>query len=128
MLTRIESEKMVVISDLHLGNPFSKAPHVIGQFLRWVGNNGYDICINGDGLEIAQASFRKIAKDAPETFQILSSISKKGRKTYYVVGNHDIVLEHFLEDWGAFKVAPFLNVRSGASRIHIEHGHLYDPK
>jgi UDP-2,3-diacylglucosamine pyrophosphatase LpxH len=128
MLTKIESEKLVVISDLHLGNPFSKAKHEIGQFLRWAAAQGFDICINGDGLEIAQASFRTIAKDVPEVFQILSSISKKGRKTYYVVGNHDIVLEHFLEDWGAFKVAPFLNLKSGDCRIRIEHGHLYDPR
>lgn len=128
MLTKIESRKLVVISDLHLGNPFSSAHHGIGQFLKWASNEGFDICINGDGLEIAQASFRKIARDLPEVFQALSAISKKGSKTYYVVGNHDIVLEHFLEDWGAFKVAPFLNVKSGASRIRIEHGHLYDPK
>jgi len=128
MLTRIDSKKLVVISDLHLGNPFSTAHHTIGLFLRWAAKEGFDICINGDGLEIAQASFRKIAKDLPEVFQTLSAISKKGVKTYYIVGNHDIVLEHFLEDWGAFKVAPFLNVRSGLSRIRIEHGHLYDPR
>ena len=128
MLTKIESRKLVVISDLHLGNPFSNARHHISKFLKWAADNNFDICINGDGLEIAQASFRKIAQDLPEVFQTLSSISKKGRKTYYIVGNHDMVLEHFLQDWGAFKVSPFLNVRSGSKRIRIEHGHLYDPK
>jgi predicted phosphodiesterase len=44
-----------------------------------------------------------------------------------VVGNHDIALEHFLDDWGVMKTSPFLNVSSGPGRIRIEHGHLYDP-
>src|SRR5690606_22534129 len=85
------------------------------------------ICINGDGLEIAQASFSKIAFDVPELFRALSDIRKQGREIYYVTGNHDIALEHFLEDWGMMKVSPFLNVDSNGTRIRIEHGHIYDP-
>ena len=127
MITRIESEKLVVISDLHLGNPFSQAKKKTVEFLRWAASKGYDVCINGDGLEIAQVSFRKIARDVPEVFQALKAVARQGRTTYYVVGNHDIALENFLEDWGSFKVTPFLNVISGDRRIRIEHGHLYDP-
>lgn len=96
-------------------------------FLKWAADQGYDICINGDGLEIAQASFNKIAFDVPELFRVLGEIRKKGREIYYVTGNHDIALEHFLEDWGMMKVSPFLNLTSGHSRIRIEHGHIYDP-
>ncbi len=82
--------------------------------------------INGDGFEIAQASFTKIARDAPEVFQAMKTCTQKGGKIYYVIGNHDIALEHLLNDWGGFKMAPFLNVWSGQKRIRIEHGHLYD--
>ena len=46
---------------------------------------------------------------------------------YYVVGNHDLVLEHFLDSILTFTLSPFLNVASGDARIRIEHGHLYDP-
>ena len=42
------------------------------------------------------------------------------------MGNHDIVLEHFLSDVGQLTVVPFLNVLSGDKRIRIEHGHMYD--
>ena len=52
---------------------------------------------------------------------------ESGHRVYYVVGNHDIQLEHFLESWIFTSIVPFLNVRSGDSRIRIEHGHLYDP-
>ena len=127
MITDIRSDKMVVISDLHLGNPFSKAKLNTVAFLNWARVNGYDVCINGDGFEIAQVSFAKLARDVPDVLHALKAHTKSGRNIYYVVGNHDIVFENFLNDWGGFKVAPFLNLTNDSLRIRIEHGHLYDP-
>lgn len=127
MITDIRADKFVVVSDLHLGNPFSQAKRPTVEFLRWAAQNGYDVIINGDGFEIAQVSFTKIARDVPEVFHALKSFTGSGRNLYYVIGNHDIVLENFLNDWGGFKMAPFLNVTSGNKRIRVEHGHLYDP-
>jgi UDP-2,3-diacylglucosamine hydrolase len=127
MITEIRSEKLVIISDLHLGNPFSRAKQMTVEFINWATREGYDICINGDGFEIAQVSFAQIARDIPEVLNAMKQATKSGRNLYYVVGNHDIVFENFLNDWGGFKVAPFLNVWSGDQRIRIEHGHLYDP-
>lgn len=127
MITEIRDTKLVVISDLHLGNPFSKAKKPTVEFFHWCAREGYDIVINGDGFEIAQVSFSKIARDVPEVFHAIKTFTAKGRNIYYVIGNHDIVLENFLNDWGGFKMAPFLNVWSGDQRIRIEHGHLYDP-
>ncbi len=127
MITEIRNRKLAVISDLHLGNPFSKAKGPTVEFLAWAQRNDYDVVINGDGFEIAQVSFSKIARDVPEVFHALKTFTGRGRNVYYVIGNHDIVLEHFLNDWGGFKMAPFLNVWSGDQRIRIEHGHLYDP-
>lgn len=127
MTTEIKTDRLLVISDLHLGNPFSQAKQPTLDFLHWIAREGYDLCINGDGFEIAQVSFAKLAKDVPDILHALKAITKNGRNVYYVVGNHDIVFENFLNDWGGFKVAPFLNVWSQDKRIRIEHGHLYDP-
>lgn len=127
MITDVQCDRLLVISDLHLGNPFSKAKNPTVGFLNWAAKNDYDICINGDGFEIAQVSFSKIARDVPEVFHAIKNFTSRGRSIYYVIGNHDIVLENFLNDWGGFKMAPFLNVRSRDKRIRIEHGHLYDP-
>ena len=66
MITTIRSQRLVVISDLHLGNPFSRSHRRIAAFLRWAARERYDVVINGDGLEIAQASFRKLAHELPE--------------------------------------------------------------
>jgi UDP-2,3-diacylglucosamine pyrophosphatase LpxH len=127
LITTIQSDRLLVISDLHLGNPFSNAKKKVIPFLRWAAQEKFDICINGDGLEIAQASFSKVAFEVPEFFRVLGEFKRAGREVYYVTGNHDIALEHFLEDWGLMKVSPFLNVHSGEIRIRIEHGHIYDP-
>ncbi len=127
MITEIRDQKLAVISDLHLGNPFSKAKNPTVEFFHWCARNQYDVVINGDGFEIAQVSFSKIARDVPEVFHAIKSFTGRGRNIYYVIGNHDIVLENFLNDWGGFKMAPFLNVWSGDKRMRIEHGHLYDP-
>jgi len=127
MITNVISERLVVISDLHLGNPFSTTRAHVTEFLHWAARNDFDVCINGDGLEMAQASLKDLVRDVPEFFQALTAVSKRGRKAFYVVGNHDMVLENFLDNWGGVQVVPFLNVRSGTQRIRIEHGHLYDP-
>lgn len=126
MITSAKGEKLIIISDVHLGNPFSRGRHDLISFLKWAANEGWDICINGDGLEIAQTSFSKLAKEVPEIVRTLREFNKMNRSIYYIVGNHDIALEYFLEDWGALKVCPFLNFTSGSTRIRIEHGHLYD--
>lgn len=127
MITNLHTEKMVVISDLHFGNPFSNSTQNALNFIKWAAAQDYDICINGDGLEVAQASYSKMVSEMPEVVRTIKHINKERHSIYYIVGNHDMSLENFLEDWGYFKVSPFLNVTSGNSRIRIEHGHLYDP-
>lgn len=127
MLTNIKSSKMVVISDLHMGNPFSNTTQQVMRFVRWAAKEGFDICINGDGLEMAQASVRKMITEMPEVIRTAKDVARQGKQIYYIVGNHDMTLEHFLEDWGPLKVSPFLNITSGDLRIRVEHGHLYDP-
>ena len=85
MITEIRDRKLLVISDLHLGNPFSKAKNPTVEFLHWASRHGYDVVINGDGFEIAQVSFTKIARDVPEVFHALKTFTSKGLNVYYVV-------------------------------------------
>jgi UDP-2,3-diacylglucosamine pyrophosphatase LpxH len=127
MITRASTDRMVVISDLHLGNPFSSVRRKTVEFIDWAAAHGYDICINGDGFDVAQVSLPRFTQDVPEVLQALRAAVDRGRQVFYVVGNHDIVFEHFLTDWAGFKLAPFLNVSCGGARVRVEHGHLYDP-
>jgi UDP-2,3-diacylglucosamine pyrophosphatase LpxH len=120
-------ERLVVVSDLHLGNPASSARTRLVAFLDHIRDTGASVCINGDGFDMLQTSFRRLAADAIPVLNRLKALQADGRNIYYIVGNHDIVLEHFLEEWSLCRLSPFLNLRSGDRRIRIEHGHLYDP-
>ncbi len=126
MIISTREERLVVISDLHLGNPFCHAKRRIVEFLAHAVDEGYSICINGDGLDIAQTSFVKLTREIPEVFSQLKRAKRNGRNVFYCIGNHDIMLQHLLDDWGLLTVVPFLNVRSGDKRFHIQHGHQYD--
>ena len=127
MILDVVAPHMIVVSDLHLGNPASTAGPRIDGFLRHVAGTGATLCINGDGFDMLQTSFDRLVRDAAPLMSRLRQIQAAGRAVHYVVGNHDLVLEHFLDDFGSIQLSPFLNVRSGDARIRIEHGHLYDP-
>lgn len=127
MIIDAPGERLVVVSDLHVGNPFSSASENLGAFLQFVRRGGYDLCINGDAFEILQTSFTSLARDSIGVLNQVRDLIEAGRRVYYVVGNHDIALEHFLETWGQIHICPFLNVTHGDQRIRVEHGHLYDP-
>ena len=127
MIISTREDRLVVLSDLHLGNPFCHAKRQIVEFLANAVDAGYSICINGDGLDIAQTSFIRLTREIPEVFSQLKRAKRKGQNVFYSIGNHDILLQHLLDDWGLFTVVPFLNVESGNKRFHIQHGHEYDP-
>jgi len=123
----IAEERLVVISDLHLGNPASQASTSLRAFLDHVRAEDFSLCINGDGFEMLQTRAGPLMRDALPLMSQISRLVREGRRVYYVVGNHDIYVEHFLDQWFFTGFCPFLNVTSGDKRIRIEHGHLYDP-
>ena len=120
-------ERLVVVSDLHLGNPVSTARARLVAFLDHLRDTGTSVCINGDGFDMLQTSFSRLAADIIPVINRLKALRADGHRIYYIVGNHDIVFEHFLDEWSLCRLSPFLNLHSGNRRIRIEHGHLYDP-
>lgn len=127
MIIDTVQSRLLVVSDLHVGNPYSEAGRALGAFFDYATRERYNVCINGDGFEILQASLSTIANDSVDVMNRIRAHLNSGLKVYYVVGNHDIVLEHFLSSWIGLEITPFLNVTSADVRIRIEHGHLYDP-
>ena len=127
MIIEAEVDRLLIVSDLHIGNPFSQASGSLGSFLDHARRERYHLCINGDGLDILQTSFANLANDTVRIVERIRALLASGLKVFYVVGNHDIVLEHYFEGFSEIRICPFLNLRAGARRIRIEHGHLYDP-
>jgi len=127
MQINIKKDNLLIISDLHLGNVANAERSSLVDFFSYAIDRNCDVCINGDGLEIMQSSFTKMAKEMPILMNVMRRMEKKSLNIYYIIGNHDIVLENFLFDTGLIRFVPFLNLVSGNKRIRIEHGHLYDP-
>ena len=118
-------EAVLVISDLHLGNPYSLASQNLGSFLEYATEGGYTLVVNGDGLDILQARFRSLASQSLGLAEHLRELAASSR-LYYVIGNHDTALETALDTWLADHLMPFLNLQSGGLRVRVEHGHVYD--
>ncbi len=127
MRLNIAEDRLLVVSDIHLGNSFFRADRQLRRFFDYVADEGFHLCINGDGVDLLQTSLLRMTRQLSRTLEPLERIVRRGCRIYYTIGNHDIVLEHFIDDFSILQVAPFLNLTSGDKRIRIEHGHLYDP-
>lgn len=126
MKLRATEERMVIVSDLHLGSPSSRALPEFAGFLEAVAQSGRALCVNGDGFDLLQSTPTALATSAFPVLRELQGLADGGVPVYYVLGNHDLALEHVLFDL-PFTVSPFLNLRSGDQLIRIEHGHVYEP-
>lgn len=128
MITNVREDRLLITSDTHIGSYFCNAGQPLNRFVEYACANHYNICFNGDGIDVLHTSLGKITHD---TSRFISDfrriIADRAITIYYTVGNHDIVLEHYLADWGQVHLVPFLNVTSGSKRFRVEHGHLYDP-
>ena len=126
MITDVREARLLVTSDAHVGSLFCDARPRLIRFLEYARANGYNVVINGDGIDTEYTSLHRFTAETSALLRDLRRVT--GDMTvYYTVGNHDILLEHYVGDWGRLHLVPFLNVTSGSSRIRIEHGHLYDP-
>jgi len=124
--TTVTEDRLLVISDVHIGNALHRPRRQFLDFIHFAFENRYSVCINGDGVDIAQLSLPRLNADLVPSLRFFMRFGETGRSIYYTVGNHDIALEHFLSDMGRMQVVPFLNVHSGDLRVRVEHGHMYD--
>lgn len=126
MKTDVREPRLLVTSDSHIGSLFCDARRGLIRFLEFARAHDFNVCINGDGIDVEYTSLRNFTAETSAFLRELRRLTSD-MTVYYTVGNHDILLEHYVGDWGRLHLVPFLNVSSGSSRIRIEHGHLYDP-
>lgn len=126
MKTTVRENRLLVVSDVHMGNRLHRTRRAFTEFVQFAIDHRYSICINGDGIDLAQLSLSHLVSDITPSLGLFLKFGENDLRIYYTVGNHDIALEHFLTEVGRMKVLPFLSVESGNQRIRIEHGHMYD--
>ncbi len=126
MITNVREERLLVISDMHLGSFFCHPGEALARFFEFAASGGWNICINGDGIDVIHTSLANIVRETSQLLARVRQVLRRDTTVYYTIGNHDVILERYLLDWGTLRLVPFLNVRSGCKRIRVEHGHLYD--
>jgi UDP-2,3-diacylglucosamine pyrophosphatase LpxH len=122
----VTEQRLLVISDLHLGSPASSATWRVIDFLEQARRERWNICINGDGFDLLQSRLASFLSEALPVVRRLGQLRDEGLRVYYTLGNHDIALEHLLADM-PLEVSPFLNLTSSGVRVRIENGHLNEP-
>lgn len=126
MIVDCEVDRLFVVSDLHLGSPVSTSAADLCGFVDHVAEVGGSLCINGDGFDLLQGDVASILAASLPVVRRLRRLLAAGGGVHYVLGNHDLALEHVLLDL-PIPVSPYLDVRSGGARIRVEHGHVHDP-
>ena len=126
MILDLDDDHVVIVSDLHLGSPASRAGATFPAFLDHVAELGATLVVNGDGFDLLQGSMATLIADSVPVVRKLRALQASGRRIHYTIGNHDLAFEHLLAEL-PITTSPFLNLRSGEARIRIEHGHLYEP-
>ena len=96
-----------------------RRPKRVLPFIDHVAEQGGSLCINGDGFDMLQTSFKRIVTSGvPVLDRPLHLITESGGGVHYVVGNHDLPLEHFMDSIFPFTMSPFLNLVSGDACRH----------
>ena len=136
------SQKILVVSDIHLQLPLTSELSIIEQSLvgrinELATHKQAILVLNGDVLELWAQSNQSVEEiiDAYTELKlaILSFNKKPGHRIIYTVGNHDDSLAVSASDravvanhWQA-EVCNTLNLTIGRRTIRIEHGHENDP-
>lgn len=116
---------LVVISDVHLGTYGCRAKELL-YYLKSI--NPTTIVLNGDIVDIWQFSKRYWPRTHMKVVRHLMHWITKGKKVYYITGNHDEMLRRF----DGFRMGSFsivnklvLDLNEG-KRAWIFHGDVFD--
>ena len=96
MKTSVRESRLLVVSDVHMGNRLHRTRRAFTEFVEFALEHRYSICINGDGIDLAQLSLSLLVADITPSLGLFLKFWENDLRIYYTVGNHDIALEHFL--------------------------------
>ncbi|RYY20938.1 MAG: UDP-2,3-diacylglucosamine diphosphatase [Chitinophagaceae bacterium] len=125
MKTKKRKVDLVVISDVHLGTYGCRAKELL-HYLKSI--NPTTIVLNGDIIDIWQFSKRYWPKSHMKVVKHLMHWITKGKKTYYITGNHDEMLRRFEGlKMGSFSIVNKLVLElDDNKRAWIFHGDVFD--
>lgn len=117
--------EVLVLSDVHLGTYGCHARELL-RYLKSI--NPKTVVLNGDIIDIWQFSKRYWPKSHMKVVKHLMGWISKGKKTYYITGNHDEMLRRFTGlKVGSFSIVNklVLDLKDG-TQAWIFHGDVFD--
>jgi UDP-2,3-diacylglucosamine pyrophosphatase LpxH len=116
---------LVVLSDVHLGTYGCHAKELL-HYLKSI--NPKTIVLNGDIIDIWQFSKRYWPKSHMKVVKQLMNWVSKGKKTYYITGNHDEMLRRFAGlKMGSFSIVNKLVLDlDNDKKAWFFHGDIFD--
>src|SRR6476620_11654033 len=117
--------EILVLSDVHLGTYGCHARELL-RYLKSI--NPKTIVLNGDIIDIWQFSKRYWPKSHMKVVKQLMHWISKGKKTYYITGNHDEMLRRFAGlKMGSFSIVNKMVLELSDNRkAWIFHGDIFD--
>ena len=117
--------EILVLSDVHLGTYGCHAKELL-RYLKTI--NPKIIVLNGDIIDIWQFSKRYWPKSHMKVVRHLMHWVSKGKKTYYITGNHDEMLRRFTGlKMGSFSIVNKLVLDlNNNTKAWIFHGDVFD--
>lgn len=123
--TKKRKIEVLVLSDIHLGTYGCHARELL-HYLRSI--NPKTVVLNGDIIDIWQFSKKYWPKSHMKVVKQLMHWVSKGKKTYYIPGNHDEMLRRFAGmKIGSFNIVNKLVLELGdGKKAWIFHGDVFD--
>lgn len=122
------SYKILVLSDLHLGEPSNDSRYA--QFLTLLDNflasDIQELLFMGDIFDILIGNKRFWKKLHPEFFRKLQKAKDAGKKLTWVQGNHDFQIGKLLEPYGVHWIEEHEVIQRNSYKISLSHGDLAD--
>lgn len=121
-------DKIVIFSDLHLGNgrfndDFSSNSILFKTVLRdYYLKRNYKLILNGDIEELYKFSLTKIENKWKEIYEIFDEFDKNGN-FFKIFGNHDFALNLKYKHYHKYKLYEGLRLEYLANSLFIYHGH-----
>lgn len=116
--------ELLVLSDVHLGTYGCHAKELL-HYLKSI--NPKIVVLNGDIIDIWQFSKRYWPKSHMKVVKHIMHWISKGKKVYYVTGNHDEMLRRFSGlKMGSFSIVDKLVLELDDKKAWIFHGDIFD--
>jgi UDP-2,3-diacylglucosamine hydrolase len=118
----------IFISDAHIRTDKSERCRTLIKFLDEIRPRLSDLYIIGDLFEIWFEYKLVFPKDYFRLLASLHRILNEGKRVHYVLGNHEVAIGNFLEDFG-FNVYPGPSIfRIDGRRVLLAHGNTIDKR